>query len=250
MLNFFTAIILYFHLIQYKTMTFFTHPKPSYQIIIKADDLRNINHNITEFDKLINDEKIKVSYGIIGGTFDNNKSNKALARYIKHKNNDEHYHFFNHGYTHICNQKNYVDEFRKSKDEQTKSLKTTQNIVKNKTGVTLDTFGAPCNEINDDTTIALNELPEIKYWYYGKSDFERINFKRFINIENGVGNPDFYFLKSNLENLKLKNDIIVLQIHPNMWDKNQFLHFRVCIKYLKSLGAEFITPKDIKTEEK
>lgn len=250
MLNFFATVILYLHLIQYKTITFFTNPKPTYQVIIKADDLRGVNPNITKLDKLIEDENIKISYGIIGSSFDDNKSNKTLAKYIKQKNNSEHYHFFNHGYTHICNRENYIDEFKKSKEDQTESLKTTQNIVKNKTGVTLDTFGAPCNEINENTTTVLNESPEIKYWYYGNPEYKRINLKRIINIENGVGNPDFYFLKDNWKNLKSKNDIIVLQVHPNMWDKNQFLHFRVCIKYLKSLGAEFITPKDIKTEEK
>ena len=243
-------VLLYFNLLYYKTISFFTEPQtPSYQVIFKADDLREPQKSTKKLDKIIKKENIKISWGIIGKSLES--PSREYLSFLEEKKADKNYHFFNHGYRHYCDHNaDDKSEFTVSVEEQIKSLQKTQDVVKDKSGIVLNTFGAPCNYINGNTTIALKNIKEIKYWYFGFPNNMNTNIPRFANIEKTVGNPDLKFFQKSLEKLAPQSkQIVTLQIHPYMWDSLDFLQFEVCIAYLKSLGVEFITPDDLNSNK-
>ena len=175
-------------------------------VILKADDLADCNKKVLKLDKIINKENICISWGIIGKSLEN-PSLKDLS-FLKNKKQCTNYHFFNHGYLHLGGEE--YEFCNRSVNEQYNFLKQTQEIVKNKTGIILDTFGAPCNHIDDNTAKALEKFSEIKNWYYGLNSSKRI-FHRYIEIEDGVGNPDFFQFKKQWHNLTPKPQILEMQ---------------------------------------
>jgi hypothetical protein len=62
---------------------------------------------------------------------------------------------------------------------------------------------------------------------------------RSSDMEYPVGNPDY---ESFVKNHDLTSRYIVFQIHPNMWDENQFEEFKKIISYLKEQKLTFILP--------
>ncbi|MCZ7612284.1 MAG: hypothetical protein M5T52_01705 [Ignavibacteriaceae bacterium] len=60
-------------------------------------------------------------------------------------------------------------------------------------------------------------------------------------MEFPVGNPDF---NSFLKNHSVSSNYIVFQIHPNMWDENQFNEFKKIIDFLKEEKCTFILPRE------
>lgn len=217
----------------------------SVKVIFKADDLTSCNDKVKKVDDIVQENGICISWGIIGNSLEN--PNNEYINFLKTKSSDKKYHFFNHGYYHLEGEEELGYEFDgQNVDTQMRFMKATQDIVKEKVGIVLDTFGAPCNHIDNNTPLVLDKIPEIRYWYYGNEDSAKLNIKRTIEIENGVGNPKFKFFKRNFETLLDKPELLTLQIHPNAWNKAHFLEFILCVEYLKKCGCKFINPSDIK----
>lgn len=213
-----------------------------HKIIFKFDDLVDCGETVLELDKFIKREKLKVCWGIIGKSLENPDPNYII--FLK-ENNLKNYHFFNHGYLHLGGPK--YEFFQNSKNEQEAYIRKTQNIVLERTGIKLNSFGAPCNHIDNNTKLALENFSDIKYWYYGLDEFKGTNIERLIDMENGVGNPDFIFFYNNLNKVKNGNNILTLQGHPYMWNETQKVNFYLIVKFLKRIGCEFIFPEDIET---
>lgn len=243
LINLFNIVRLKFNLYKLKFLNLLIK-KPQisgYKIIFKMDDLNSYSNAIIKLDKIIDKENIKVSWGIIGNSLE--MPSKEFLKFIIDRKNDKRYHFFNHGYYH------YVQtefEFKDTScDRQKEIIMMTQNIVNEKTGIILDTFGAPCNKIDFNTTNALNEQNDIKYWYYGNEEYKGINFIRQINIEKTAGCVDFLSFKKQWEACDNKVDVIVLQAHPNLWNKTDFVQFELIIQFLKYNNCKFISPNEI-----
>ena len=98
MANLFTFFILYCNLFYYKAITKIENPKPTYQVIIKADDLKDYGVTVKKLDKIIRKENIKISWGIIGNSLDN--PSEDYVQFLKNNADGRYYHFFNHGYLH------------------------------------------------------------------------------------------------------------------------------------------------------
>lgn len=213
---------------------------PKYRIIFKFDDLADCKNKVLKLDKYIRRENLKACWGIIGKSMENPES--SYIEFVKN-NNLKNYHFFNHGYFHLAAPD--YEFFNRTKDEQERLIRKTQDIVFEKTGIVLSSFGAPCNHIDENTKLAIDNIPDIKYWFYGLEDFQGLNIQRFADMEKGVGNPDFCYFLDSMGKLKNNNNIIALQGHPYMWGAEQEYNFHLIVQFLKKMGCEFIFPDDI-----
>ena len=214
---------------------------PQYKIIFKFDDLVNCNKKVLKLDKLVKYYDLKVCWGIIGNSLEN--VNRDYIEFIKNNSGGNYYHFFNHGYYHL--QGPEYEFFNKPEEEQEVLIRKTQDIVRDNTGVVLDSFGAPCNHVDDNTRIALESITEIKYWFYGKENYNSFNIKRLIDMEISVGKPNFKFFINRLRSLKDDTGVLTLQGHPYMWGLEQWFNFKLIVLFLKRVGCKFIFPNEV-----
>jgi hypothetical protein len=120
-------------------------------------------------------------------------------------------------------------------------LQKTQDLAKEKVGITLHTFGAPGNGIDSTTCDALTHLTDIKVWFYGNPNAHLFNLKRTLNFEYPTHNPDFAsFQKNYTPDLPC----LVLQMHPNSWDDQRFEQFDQTIQFLLNQNTTFVLPYD------
>ncbi len=157
---------------------------------------------------------------------------------------------WNHGYDHKqwTEDGARIREFHGSSYEhQFEHLKNSQDLGREKLGLTFATFGAPFNATNELTVKALSELPELNVWLYGQKNPPaglrtlKRNYK--INLELKTG-------QLNLEQFKtayLSNHpgaVLVLQGHPMLWDDAEFEVFKEIIDFLESQNVRFALPRD------
>lgn len=221
------------------------------KIVIKADDLIKYDKNVKRFNNIIKKENIKANWGIVANSLEN--ADEDYIDFIKNSDKDR-FGFFNHGYTHsmkVTPQDKIVCEFGgKTMQEQLRYLKDAQKLVKDKTGLALNAFGAPCNQINLETKKALEQIDDIKIWYFGMDAKDKIILKRYSEIEISVGKPSYqYFIKKTAKYLLDENSnkalVITYQIHPNSWNTKDRREFRKIVKFLKNSGASFILQDDM-----
>lgn len=221
------------------------------KIVIKADDLIKYDRNVKRFNNIIKKENIKANWGIVANSLEN--ADEDYINFIKNSDKDR-FGFFNHGYTHsmtVTPQDKIICEFGgKTMQEQLRYLKDAQRLVKDKTGLTLNAFGAPCNQINLETKKALEQIDDIKIWYFGMDAKDKINLKRYSEIEISVGKPSYqHFIKKTAKYLLDQNSdevlVITYQIHPNNWHTKDRREFRKIVKFLKNSGASFILQDDM-----
>lgn len=94
------------------------------------------------------------------------------------------------------------------------------NVVKNKLGVQMRTFGAPYNQIDATLIQVLSENPNYKVLLLGELSpvSGQINLTNRVFIESATGVPDFnYFLASWYSKKALYTDYMVMQGHPFDW---------------------------------
>jgi peptidoglycan/xylan/chitin deacetylase (PgdA/CDA1 family) len=220
-------------------------------VILKLDDLwckNDIVHpgweKVVDF---LNEEKVIGTIGLIGTSLE--KDNPDYFAWIK-KRKEEGYEIWNHGFCH-CRTKeadNVIKEFRgKNLNEQLSSIVRTQELAKEKLGITLHTFGAPYNSTDEFTTKALAEITDLKVWLYKETSVptEKYLMNRIseVNIEYPVHQPDFEKFKAGYEKYKTE-PILIIQGHPRSWteDINRFEEFKKIILFLKQEGVTFTTP--------
>jgi peptidoglycan/xylan/chitin deacetylase (PgdA/CDA1 family) len=151
---------------------------------------------------------------------------------------------WNHGYDHLLNAQNSdgssYDEFRYSPlDYQKEQLSKSQELAKEKLGITLRTFGAPSNAIDTTTIRALEAFEEIKVWFFGLEGSSKLVLGRSAEMEYPIGKPDYESFVRNYDSTRV---YLVFQIHPNQWDESQFKTFKQIIEFLRERQATFILP--------
>lgn len=216
-------------------------------VILKADDLiydkeKVISENWTRFLHFVVSNKIKTSVGLIVNSLETD--DERYSGLLKYLNKTGFIELWIHGYDHRLGATNSVgelyDEFRNSSLEfQIEQLKKAFDLSKQKLGFTMHTFGAPGNAIDNSTTSALDALDEIKVWFFGVESSKKLVLGRSAEMEYPVGNPDF---NSFVKDHDTKSTYIVFQIHPNMWNENQFDEFKKIIGYLKDQKLTFVLP--------
>ena len=215
------------------------------KIIFKCDDLECLSDNVLLFDRIVKKYNLKASWGIIGRFI--HEASEEYVQWISDKNLSGTYEFWNHGYSHGYKSKNDDTQYEfllYSVKKQYRAIQQTQSLSKDKLGVTLACFGAPANKISWKTAIALLFCREIKGWFYGFR-LNKYIFDRSVEIEFPCGHVDFKKFKDAYIKWGKSKNIITYQIHPNMWQDDDFQQFEKIIQYLNKQGVEFVLPRDI-----
>jgi len=216
-------------------------------IFLKADDFIFDASNIISprwisFVNFIKSRRIKASLGLIGNSLE--KGNAAYFLYLKMLDDSGYFEIWNHGYNHILNGMNQNGEkfhefWNTSYDYQKTHLLKTQYLAKEKIGITLHTFGAPGNAWDNNTLKAIEDIDEIKVWYFGPESYSKLSLKRLAEIEFPTTHPDFQKFK---DNYNAQEDYLALQVHPRAWDENEFSEFKKIVNFLIQNDVTFITP--------
>jgi peptidoglycan/xylan/chitin deacetylase (PgdA/CDA1 family) len=218
-------------------------------IILKADDLvfdgsKTVSNRWSDFFSFVKTKNIKAGVGLIGDSL--RKGNKNYHDLIKTLHTSEHFEIWNHGYSHVIGtlHGSPMDEFRNSSFEsQLEQLRKTQNDAKKYAGITLRAFGAPGNAVDVNTVRALNELDEIKVWFFGLEGSNKLILDRCLEIEFVAGSPDYNKFYSYYPS-RYHKEYLVLNIHPNAWDSEKFSEFKKIVDYLIEQEVTFITPQE------
>ena len=216
-------------------------------IILKADDIRyDPEHTIPirwqTFISYIVEQNINAGLGLIGNSLEGDHPD--YFKRLNELHNSEDFEIWHHGYDHVLKGKNekgeiYHEFYNTPLAHQLDHLQKTQALAKEKANITLLTFGAPGNGIDDTTTKALAKMPDLRVWFYGKNESPLYNLKRTINFEYPTHNPDF---ASFQEHYDPKLPCLVLQMHPNSWDEHRFEQFDQIIQFLKKHNTTFVLP--------
>jgi len=204
-------------------------------VILKADDLsfgdpKKDNSNWEKFFTYIINKGLKTSVGIIGECLKKEEASSVIGALSK----NDCFEFWNHGYSY-----EHKKEFLNSPYEKQKKLLTrTQDLGKERLGITFRAFGAPRNAINEDTRRVVEEDGDIKIWLNGSSPSSKLvltpwcelEFKRDISSERFI------------ENYSSRFPYLLLQCHPWRWSEKMFSQFNEVVDFLLQEQVEFITP--------
>ncbi|MDQ8208890.1 DUF2334 domain-containing protein [Coraliomargarita sp. SDUM461003] len=157
---------------------------------------------------------------------------------------------WNHGYDHkMWNEgETRIREFKGSGYEhQFKHMQRSQELGREKLGLTFVTFGAPFNGTDADTEKVLARMPGLKVWLYGARREQlslhvlKRNYK--LNLEPKTGQLDYgQFTAAYLS--QSPGNVLVLQGHPMLWDDAEFEVFKQIIEFLEAQKVRFILPRD------
>ncbi len=213
-------------------------------IILKLDDVVGVSERWNKCVDFLKEENVKASLGIIGYAMAGN--NQQLFDWINKQNDTGLFEFWNHGYMNRS-AKDKIGEFESdSVIEQKEALLKTQNLVKEKTGISLVVFGPHWSGTTSATVEALKDVPAIKIVFYYtdgvKGDW--FVYKRFMNLEQPTFHPNFAAVKKQFEGGEYKRPYLCLQGHPNQWTDERFENFKQIVKYFKARGCEFMTASE------
>ncbi len=220
-------------------------------VVLKADDLVYVSGTIfpsnwNKYFELIDSMGISGTAGIIG----NSLENAPVAYYdkIKHYHNKGTVEFWNHGYTHELGGRNaagevYHEFFNRDLAAQEKSLIRTQNLGRQKLGITFRAFGAPGNGIDATTTELIDASADIRIWFFGDNKSSKNILKRTpgCEIEYPVHRPSY---TKFMENYKSDIPYLTLQFHPSSWNQKEFNDFRKILFHLQSNHVAFMKPTE------
>ena len=197
------------------------------------------------FINYIEEKEIKASIGIIGKSMEELDSNYVYIKEVQDLHNSGTIEFWNHGYDHGWDKKNGTREFYKTPyDYQKDHLTKTQKLAKEKLDITLHTFGAPFNSLDENTTRAIDELDDIKvlFCFSGKVESNKFVLRNLCKIENRISKSKVGISFEQLNSCDLNKDYLVLQLHPTQWDNEAFEEFQKIIDYLIKENVTFTTP--------
>jgi peptidoglycan/xylan/chitin deacetylase (PgdA/CDA1 family) len=228
---------------------------PQY-VILKLDDLNPENGRVhagwLKTFEYLNEQQVIATIGLIGESLENDNQS-AYFDWVKQQVEQGH-EIWNHGYCHCREDKKSgfrVSEF-KGTDEahQYKNLQRTQQLAKQRLGISLSAFGAPYNATDENTAKALDQIPEIKTWMFKETSFttskKLLTRDVALNIEAPVHIPNE--IKFIAEFPKYQNQaVITIQGHPRSWvkDKKRWESFTKIIQFLKSQNIQFTTPQKL-----
>ena len=230
-------------------------------IILKADDLGEVDANWSRFIQKLIDDSISAGIGVIS----KNVSKVALTEIrrisnIKQKNGYPVVEFWNHGYDH---------KDLKPHDEQTEFFNTNfnyqhahfnlaQHFFTDSLHMTSHSFGAPHNRTQLITENVIEQFPEINVWQnYGRTEKYRHTgwkdpkYKVIHDTDQRIILSIDYLSLHNLNigdieknyAIDSKKPYIVIQIHPAAWNDEIFQKFETIVQFYKqSHRATFMTP--------
>jgi len=214
-------------------------------IIFKFDDLRESTQSA--FQKaadIITRKECKAGFGIVGNSCEGNGEKETYFNRIKNFNNTGRIEIWAHGYDHFM-RGDTLTEFRNMPyQHQYEHFKKTLDLVYEKFGIIMHTFGTPGNKSDSTTNIVINQFPQIEVYLFpflSDTTNKQLLLKSRVDMEQGVGNINYeYFVKNYTE--RAGRPYMVLQGHPAMWKEEGFNTFGRIIDFLRTKGIDFMTP--------
>ncbi|MCU0287864.1 MAG: DUF2334 domain-containing protein [Acidobacteria bacterium] len=214
---------------------------------LKADDMRYEPTQVIypQWQKLLDymaGRKIKVCVGLICNYLE--KGNSEFFERLKEIEKNEYFEIFNHGYDHVLNKLNnngepYWEFFNTPVEQQKEHFLKAQNLVKEKLGFTMHTFGAPGNKIDANTTKAIETIPDLKVWFLGDPSSSKLVLDKKNWLENPACKPDYdTFVKHYTPN----EDYLVLHLHPINWSNDDFNVYIKILDFLIQQDVTFLLP--------
>lgn len=120
-------------------------------------------------------------------------------------------------------------------ETQKKHFKDACDIFNKNTQLTFKTFGAPYNQNDDNTSLAMEVCPNLTNWYFGPKDKKRLVLARSINMEVATGKVSY---DKFMEAYKAKTppSPLVLQGHVGLWDNQSYDDFLKISEFLTKEG--------------
>ncbi len=216
------------------------------KIMLKLDDLQVLNGvcpSIATMDYL-KQKQVKAGLGAIANRFDATAPS-TLNSYLSAVNSegDKLFEIWHHGLDHVDPEfKGTGYEYQKSHFDQATQL------IKNLLGVQMHSFGTPFNASDAATNTVISEDPNYKAFMFpsipAPASSGIVNLTKRVDMENGVGNPEYAFFVTNYNTYKTTYDYMVLQGHPNQWTSAKLDQFKLIVEYLIAQGCEFVLPYD------
>ncbi|NIM15270.1 MAG: DUF2334 domain-containing protein [Candidatus Aminicenantes bacterium] len=209
-------------------------------IILKSDDFI-FSEEWKRYVKYIEDKDIKACLGVVGKELDN----ESLCEWIRLLSTKNNFEFWNHGLTHSCGE-DYSEFKNTSYEYQLSHLQATQQLFKDKFGITLRAFNVPCMDSDENTTRALADVEDIKIWFFGRKGASQLCLDRNGNIEFPYGYPDYNkFVERYNKNRLGQYDHLALQVHPGFWrDETCWDEFLKIMDYLFQKEVVFMTASE------
>lgn len=214
---------------------------------LKADDMRFDRVNVlypqwTRILDYMEKRKIKMCVGLICNYLE--KGNAAFYERLKQIDRLEYFEIFNHGYDHVLNEINeegehYWEFFNTSFEQQKEHFNKGQNLVKEKLGITLHTFGAPGNKNDANTTKAIETIDDLKVWFLGDPSSTKLALTKKRWIETSDCRPDY---NTFVKTYSPAEDYLVLHLHPISWPTEDFDIFIKVLDFLVQQDVTFLLP--------
>ena len=125
---------------------------------------------------------------------------------------------------------------------QKKNFKDACDIFNKNTQLTFNTFGAPYNQSDENTAMAMDVCPNLKNWFFGTKDKKRKVLARSINMEVATGKVSYdKFMEAY--KAKAPPSPLVLQGHVGQWDDQSYNDFVKIANFLSKEGWIAQTPR-------
>lgn len=216
-------------------------------ILLKFDDIREgtaVRNAFKKMHECIKEKGIKASFGVIGISLEDNGKKEEYYEDLKEFAADKNIEIWHHGYYH--DSKNHVEFNGGTYDEQYKQMKDTIDLLKEHCGITVRTFGSPYNASDEVTLQVLNELPQMKCFFYPSvtEGGNQLMLTQNGSLETDVGVVDYDAFVKKYEASNKDKPYLVLQGHPGGFNSDSWDNFSKVIDYLIAQNVVFMTPTE------
>lgn len=227
-------------------------PKPPQIILLKFDGLEPseeccppVSERWSRLTDYLTQNNIHAAYGVVCCCLE--KDDPAYFEWIRSVHAKGNIEFWLHGY------REHSDKDRKGEFEsgtvadQKLILEKAEKLAQDRLGFEFTSFGTYWSASTEATAEALNAIPEIKIWLdrprYAKQ-FHKFGIPRLIMLENLSHITDKEMFLRAYDAVGVKQDMLLLQGHPNSWNETRWNGFLKMMAFLKSKGCIFLTPTE------
>jgi hypothetical protein len=207
-------------------------------IIFKVDDLGNEEASRRFIDYVENHPPLRASIGIPAYTL---LEDSCRDWYLELSQKPQ-LEIWNHGWTHSCVKDGLGEFLGKDYEVQLLRLQQSQQLFRDKLGISCRIFGAPCNAKDENTSRALADMAELDIWLRGISSTNKFLLKKIISIEDPIMRPNYNSFTTNYNKLDFENcNYLLIQLHPLWWSDNDWSEFEKIIDFLYQQDNVFMT---------
>jgi len=226
------------------------------KIVLKLDDLVNHRDGVhpgwQKVADFLAERKLKAGFGIIGNSLEGDTP--KYYQWLKDHAASGLVEYWHHGYDHKewTEGETKLQEFKgPSLAQQTEHLRRPNELLKQRTGLTMTVFGAPFNGTDEATVAALTADPDIKVWLFGNESAPAgktiLSRTGCADLEQGTFVPNAPAFKDGYVH-NPDREYFVLQGHPTHWPEERWANFVAIIDFLQQQGAEFVFASELAGE--